>query len=212
MGLLAATAVGACGGGDGGDGDDGGSAAEAAANETPTLQGVQRTPPLAVGAVTLPDAANAGEDLTMRARPGALLLVYFGYTMCPDICPTTMSDIAVALRKIDAAADVDVAMVTVDPARDTDEVLSEYMGHFFPNSGHHALRTEDEALLASAKEAFGVQSEIEEHAPGTDDYEVAHTAVTYVVDEAGNVVVEWPFGISSDVMASDLGILLEEAA
>lgn len=204
--LLAAAGCGSADGGDQAAPD------EAGASEAPTLQGVQRTPPLEVGAVVLPDAANGGVPFTMQARDQALLAVYFGYTMCPDICPTTMSDIAVALRTTGTAADVDVAMVTVDPARDTDEVLSEYLGHFFPESIHHALRTEDQAALDAAKAAFGVQSQIEEHAAGTDDYEVAHTAVTYVVDATGSVVVEWPFGISSDVMASDLEILLEEAA
>jgi protein SCO1 len=69
----------------------------------------------------------------MRADDGEVLLVYFGYTSCPDICPTTMADIRLALEAChrDLAERVSVAMVTVDPERDTTEVLTGYLGYFF---------------------------------------------------------------------------------
>jgi cytochrome oxidase Cu insertion factor (SCO1/SenC/PrrC family) len=73
------------------------------------------------------------------------------------------------------------------------------------------VRTEDLVALGAATDAFGVRVEVEDHDPGDTGYEVAHTAVTYVVDDAGRVVVEWPFGTESAVMASDMEILLEEA-
>lgn len=187
-----------------GDGDD----AESAA-----LQGVRRDPPLEVGDVTLPDVTESDPEFTTKARPGGLLLVYFGYTSCPDICPTTMSDIGTALERLapNLASRVDVAMVTVDPERDTADVLDGYLEHFFEDGTRHALRTEDPAQLDTAKQAFGVRSEIEPHEPGDDDYEVAHTAVTYAVDGEGRVVVEWPFGTTADAIRSDLETLLEEA-
>jgi protein SCO1 len=170
------------------------------------LLGVVRTPPLDVAAVELPTAD--GNPMPMRAPEGEFLLVYFGYTSCPDVCPTTMADISAALVDLppDRADRVRVAMVTVDPERDTDEVLAGYLDHFF--SRGVALRTEEAAELETAAAAFGVQWQIEEHEPG-EPYDVAHTAVTYVVDDQGQVVVEWPFGFESEAMTSDLNMLLE---
>lgn len=178
-------------------------------DESPSLQGIVRTPPLEVGSVALPAATGEAAPVALVAPPGELYVVYFGYTSCPDVCPTTMSDLSVALDDLpDQLADrVTVAMVTVDPERDTDEVLSSYLGHFFDRS--LPLRTADPAGLRAATSAFGVQVEIEEHAPG-EAYDVAHTAVTYVVDDRGVVVVEWPFGSEPASMTADLTTLLRE--
>ncbi len=178
-------------------------------NGSRALAGAVRTPPLEVASVSLPDVGNGGEAVTMRAPPDGLYLVYFGYTSCPDVCPTTMSDISMALDDLPEAlaSRITVAMTTVDPERDTNEVLIEYLGHFFDHS--MALRTTDPADLENATDAFGVTWEIETHSPG-DAYNVAHTAVTYVVDDTGTVVVEWPFGLGTKDMTSDLEILLDE--
>ena len=92
--------------------------------------------------------------------------------------------------------------------RDTLERLDDYLGHFF--SRRLPLRTEDFDRLSAVTAAFGVQWEIEEHEPGDQAYDVAHTALTYVVDDTGTVRVEWPFGFSSEDMAADLAALLEE--
>lgn len=192
MGLLAAVAV-ACGA----DADKG------------ALSGVVREPPLDVAAVQLP-AADDGRTVTMQAPPGELLVVYFGYTSCPDICPTTMSDLSIAVHDLpDALADrVTTAFVTVDPDRDTADVLGEYLGHFFADG--IPLRTEAADELAAAASAFGVQYEVADHRPGDRSYEVAHTAVTYVVDDTGAVAVEWPFGFETSRMTADLRALLEK--
>lgn len=202
--LLAAAA---CGGDDAPA--DAGSASTTSAPAT--LHGYQREPSLEVGHVALPDVSAGGAPMAMRPPAGELLLVYFGYTSCPDVCPTTMNDVAVALGDLpdDLADRVTVAMATVDPERDTAEALTGYLDHFFTR--HLALRTTDPAVLTAATEAFGVQWEVEEHEPG-EAYEVAHTAVTYVVDDTGTVVVEWPFGLDSESMAADLRTLLEERA
>jgi protein SCO1/2 len=169
------------------------------------LAGVVRDPAVRVADVTLPDID--GTPRSLRADRGELRLVYFGYTSCPDVCPTTMSDIKVALGDLpeDQARRVSVTMVTVDPERDTPEVLTDYLDHFFDR--FTALRTEDPGELRAAAKAFGVQYEVEEHEPGAS-YEVAHSALTYVVDDTGTVVVEWPFGFESTDMANDLQYLL----
>jgi protein SCO1 len=171
------------------------------------LKGVTRAEPLDVAAISLPDVANRGTPLRMKPPWGNLLLVYFGYTSCPDICPATMIDVRVALDDLPRrlADRVSVAMVTVDPERDTPEVLTNYLVHFFERS--HALRTTDQAALAAAAGAFGVRWEVEPHHPGTS-YAVSHTAFTYVVDDTGQVIVEWPFGFDTQYMTSDLSTLL----
>lgn len=175
------------------------------------LAGAVRTPPLDVAAVSLPSvtAGGDGELVAMQAPPDELYLVYFGYTSCPDVCPTTMDDISVALDDPpDELADrVTPVMATVDPERDTGEAITGYLDHFFDQS--LALRTTDAAALTMATEAFGMQWQVEDHAPG-EAYDVAHTAFTYVLDDTGTVVVEWPFGFDSESMTSDLRILLEE--
>jgi protein SCO1/2 len=180
-----------------------------AACQPASLGGAVRDPAPRVADISLPDASRGGALTPMKAPPGELLLVYFGYTSCPDICPTTMSDISVALADLpaDAARRVAVAMVTVDPERDTAETLSGYLSYFFERS--HALRTDDPEMLAEAARAFGAQWEVAPHGPGDSAYEVAHTAITYVVDDTGTVAVEWPFGFATDAMSSDLAILLE---
>lgn len=171
------------------------------------LAGVVREPALEVASVTMPDAIG-GREVTMRADPGSLLVVYFGYTSCPDICPTTLSDLSIAVRDlpVELADRVTVAFATVDPDRDTSDVVGGYLGSFFPDGV--ALRTEDPAQLATAADAFGVQFEVAEHTAGDRSYDVAHTAVTYVVDDAGTVVVEWPFGFAPEDMTADLTHLL----
>jgi protein SCO1/2 len=173
----------------------------------PTLAGGVRTDPLDVSAVVLPDVANGGAALPMVAPTGELLVVYFGYTSCPDVCPMTMSTVSDAIESLDDGlpSRVGVAMVTLDPERDTNEQLTAYLGHFFEDG--HALRTTDPAALQAAASTFGVRWEVEEHEPG-DRYEVAHTAITYVVDDTGTVVVEWPFGFETELMTSDLETLL----
>lgn len=175
-----------------------------------SLTGVVRQPPLSVGEVQLVSAD--GGDVTMTPPAGELLVASFGYTSCPDICPTTLSDLSVAVNDLPAelADRVTVAFVTVDPERDTPDVLAGYVGAFFADDGVGLHAVDDRALTAATK-AFGVQFSVAEHQPGDAEYAVAHTAVTYVIDDTGTVVVEWPFGAATDDMASDLKTLLSRS-
>lgn len=169
--------------------------------------GYRNVPGQAVGSVSLPDASNGGREMAFVAAPGELLIAYFGYTSCPDVCPTTLSDLRSALRDLgDDAARVDLAMVTVDPGRDTDEVLTGYVQSFV--DGAHALRTDDADVLRAAADAFGVSYEVTEAADGT--VEVAHSAAMYVVDASGTVTLTWPFGVKADDLRLDLAALLDE--
>jgi protein SCO1/2 len=173
------------------------------------VQGLQRTPPLDVSSVTLPEVHAGAPDqpFTMKADPGKLLFVYFGYTHCPDLCPTTMADLRKALKQLGPdASRIQTAFVTVDPQRDTADVLPGYLTSFVADA--HALRTEDLAALKAAEDKFAASSSLTPNGDGT--YEVAHTASSAIVDQNGKVVAEWPFGTSPEVMASDLRLLLAQ--
>lgn len=174
------------------------------------LKGFTRDPVPEVGGVSLPDVgpAGRGSERELVASPGRLLVVYFGFTSCPDICPTTLGDIRAALRRLPAAQRkrVEVAMVTVDPKRDTVTVLRNYVGHFFTT--WRAYRTTDAAALQRVEQAFGARHSITPRKGG--GYDVVHSATTYVVDARGRVVVEWPFGMPRRDIAADLSTILQE--
>src|SRR6056300_465909 len=178
-------------------------AALSAGCSTREFAGFVREPAPDVSALSLPDTST-GDDLTLRARPGGLLMVYFGYTNCPDYCPTTMSELKIALRRAGDPTRVEVAMVTVDPDRDG-PILADYVGSFFP--GGRALVTDDDALLAQVAAPFGAS-----YLVSTDDdgaIEVAHSTALYAVDDAGLLLMTWPFGIDIDEMAADIEDLLD---
>ena len=110
----AVTLAASCGGGDSGDS---------------AFAGYERTPTPHVGDLTLPavEADGTETDLAMKAAEGKVMLVYFGYTNCPDVCPTTLFDIKKARRTLGADGDkVNVAFATVDPKRDTAEVMAAF--------------------------------------------------------------------------------------
>jgi len=158
-----------------------------------------------VAAVNLPDVANGGEPFSMVAESGGALVVYFGFTYCPDVCPTTLSDLRTALGSMGSDADqVEVAMVTVDPDRDTDDVISAYLQTFIPEG--HALRTDDPDLLEGASDAFGADFSV--ITPAEGGIGVTHTAYLYAVDDEGIIRLVWPFGAEPDRIAADLSSLL----
>ncbi|MBM3682968.1 MAG: SCO family protein [Actinobacteria bacterium] len=168
--------------------------ATSCAEETEGLRGAVRDLALEVGA-----------DPRVVPADGRLSVVYFGYTFCPDVCPTTLADLRVAIDDLgEDGARVDLIMVTVDPERDTLDVLERFVAFFDPDGV--AIRPADDAELTRLQGLFLASSQIEKRADGT--VVVAHTATTYVVDATGRVRVEWPFGVPSQDMAHDLEVLL----
>ena len=202
--LAAAILVAACGA------DDSSSTATPAAEPSAgtivpdgprVLAGIVRDPAPVVDGATMPSLTRPGDDVVFRAEPGGFLSVYFGFTNCPDVCPTTMADWTVALRRLpdELAARVDTVMVTVDPERDN-EFLAGYVQSFVADA--EAAGTLDDAVLAAAAESFGATYSVTTAADG--DIEVAHTGFLYLVDDAGKLAVTWPFGTSSQEMAADV--------
>ncbi len=186
-----------------------GSGAARNASARATLGGFTQHPAQQVGTVALPDASQAGAAFSMRAPAGGVLIVYFGYTSCPDICPTTLADLHIALRGLGREASrVEVAMVTVDPPRDTASVLTRFVQGFVP--GAHALRTEDPTALQTAAHAFGAEYRVTVEPNG--DESVDHTSFVYAVDQTGAVDDSWAFGTKPATITHDLRILLDRDA
>lgn len=169
--------------------------------------GLVRTPYPEVGHLALPESTNGGADFNFRAQPGELLLLYFGYTGCPDICPTTLADLRAALRQIgDRAERVEVAFVTIDPDRDADSVMTAYIHAFFAEG--HGLRTDDPDLLATVSAPLGVNYSVSANPDGY--IEVVHSAWVYVIDEQGRLLLMWPFGTEPEDIAEDLKHLFKD--
>lgn len=176
------------------------------------LTGMTRNPTLNVAGATLPqenpDRPASGDEI--RGPENGLMLLYFGYTFCPDVCPTTFSDLRLALSKLDPAERdrVEVAMATVDPKRDTAAVLNRYLGHFFDSDRFATFRPANPKQLRKVEQAFGVT-----HEYGKPDrngnYEVGHSAQVFAIDHSGKVLVEWPFGSRPENIAADVRLLLD---
>ena len=177
-------------------------------NSDSALSGIVREPAPQVDLVSLPSLSDPGTDIEFRADEGEIQVVYFGFTNCPDVCPTTLADLTVALRMLDPeeADAVDVVMVGVDPKRDN-EVLDQYVTTFISDAV--AAGSDDAELLAEAGEPFGASWEVRTTDDG--DIEVDHSPFLYAVDDQGRLVLTWQFGASSQDMADDLSTLLGRA-
>lgn len=124
-----------------------------------------------------------GHAVTDRTWPGKYLLVYFGYTFCPDVCPTTLSSVADALDQLGTAADrVQPLFITVDPKRDTPAVVKQYAASFSPRLV--GLTGSPEQIAAVAK-AYRVYYAEHRTGPGPDDYTMDHSSVLYLMGPDG---------------------------
>lgn len=158
-----------------------------------------------VAEFSLPDVANDGRPFFMQAQEGEILVVYFGFTACPDICPTTLADVKEALNILESDAErVTVAMVTIDPERDTDDTTQAYLRSFVPDGV--PLRTGFPDELTAVVEAFDADFDVIKSADG--DIDVFHTAYLYAIDDTGVIRVIWPFGAEPELIASDITDLL----
>jgi len=137
---------------------------------------------------------------------GKLMVLYFGYTYCPDVCPTTLAELAQGLKRMGRRADqVQVVMVTVDPDRDTPEVLAQYVANFDPRFIGLSGTAEQ---IAAAATPLGIY--YERHAgTAASGYLVDHTATVAVIDQDGYLRLVFPFGTSGEDIASDLSRLLK---
>ncbi len=150
----------------------------------------------------LPD--QNGRIRTLAEFKGKVTLVFFGFTQCPDVCPSTLAEMAQVKKGLGAdGASLQVVFITVDPQRDTPELLKAYVESFDPS--FVALRGSPEQTTATAKE-FKVFFARE---PGkTEGYSVDHTAGTYVFDRSGRVRLFVRYGTGAPALTADLKALL----
>ena len=148
-----------------------------------------------------------GKPRTLADFRGKAVLVFFGYTHCPDVCPTTLADAAQALKTLGKDGDrVQVLFVTVDPERDTPEVLAKYVPAFDPRFlGLHGDAT---AIQKAAKEFKIYYEKRAGKAPG--EYTMDHSGQSYVFDPQGRIRLLLRHDRLSQDLAEDLRVLLRE--
>ncbi len=160
-------------------------------------------PPLPAPSISLED--QNGKPFKLEEYRGKVVLVFFGYTFCPDICPATMAELRAARQQLSAqqAARVQVVLITVDPQRDSPAKIQEYAAGFDPSfiglSG-------TEARLSTVWKSYGVYREVQPSANG--GYTLAHTSRVYVIYPDGTLGMSFPFGTNPDYVAIDLKRIL----
>lgn len=150
--------------------------------------------------------SSNGQRVSLDDFRGKLVMLYFGYTFCPDVCPATLAEIAGAMDILGKdAKDVQTIMISVDPERDTPEQLAEYVAHFDPNFLGVTGTEEEVAEIATL---YGVFYEKHE-GTAASGYLIDHTATVMVVDQDGYLKLLLPFGTTAQDMADDLAYLLK---
>jgi len=146
-----------------------------------------------------------GKPADLNAFKGKLVVLFFGYTHCPDVCPTTMSDLAQAMKLLGKDADqVQVLFVTLDPARDTPDVLAKYVPYFDPRFlGLYG----SEVDIAETAHHFKISAS-KQPPDARGNYSIDHSAGTYVYDKQGKIRLYFNYGASPAMMAHDLRLLM----
>ncbi len=163
------------------------------------LHGTELVPPEPAPPFTL--TAGGGQPVSLSDFQGRYVLLYFGYTTCPDFCPTTLAVLKQARERLGRRADdLQVLMITVDPRRDTPERLAEYMSFFDPTFiGLSGTAAE----IASVADAYGIFYEAHEGTPESG-YLVDHTTTLVGVDPEGNLRLFYSYGVTAEEIADDL--------
>ncbi len=164
--------------------------------------------PLIGGAFALID--QTGTPRTDADYRGRFMLIYFGYTFCPDVCPTSLQVMGQALDQLSAEeqAAIQPILITVDPARDTVAVLKDYVPHF-----HERLvgLTGSEAQVAAAAKAYRVFYRKSSLTQGQADYLVDHSSIVYLMDRNGAYRTHFTHEATPEAMAAALRKAIAEA-
>lgn len=169
-----------------------------------TYKGTKIEPPLPISDFQLTD--QNGADFHLSDLKGHLVLAFFGYTYCPDVCPITLAEFVQVKDNLAQQADrVRFVFITVDPQRDTPEVLAKHLRNF--DSQFIGL-TGTEDMLTKVWSQFGVYREIRQ-AEGSQNYLVDHTARIYVLDSDLNLILTYPYDIGMRSLLEDVRHLLK---
>jgi protein SCO1 len=173
-------------------------------NLPPTLHGILLESPRVAEDFTLP--TSTGDPMSLSDFRGKYVAIFFGYTYCPDVCPTTLNDLQQMVKSLGAerADDVQVLMISVDPERDTPEQLATYLDYFDPSFIGMTGSVEDIQPVASQ---FGI---FFERQPGSENtgYLVDHTSAVTIIDPEGHVRMIFTYGVQGADMASDLAYIM----
>jgi len=151
----------------------------------------------------LPD--HNGQVRHLADFAGKVVVVFFGYTQCPDVCPTTLSELAEVKKLLGKDGDrLQALFVTVDPERDTPELLKAYMANFDP--GFLALRPAPQALEAVAKDFKIYYKKVP--GPSATSYTMDHSAGSYVFDPQGQLRLFTRYGSGAPLLAADIALLM----
>jgi protein SCO1/2 len=173
------------------------------ASPTPDGHGTPYEPAALAGDFTLDD--QFGSPFQLQSQAGKATLLFFGYTNCPDVCPTTVADMKWVFHQLGERAEgLTFAFVTIDPARDTPQVLRDYLARF--NPGFLGL-TGDPALLEQIRSEYGIFAEIDP-AAHAEHYLMTHTARVFLIDPQGLLQTSYSYGTPRQEILLDLQALL----
>lgn len=181
-------------------------AACSAEKPKPAFKNIDITGAAYAKALSLPDVD--GKTRTLADFNGKVVIVFFGFAQCPDVCPTTMAEIAEVRQKLGAAgAKVQPVFVTVDPERDTPAVLKDYVRPF--GADVIALRGTLEQTKAAARDFKVFFAKVPGKTP--DSYTIDHTAGSFVFDTKGQVRLFVRYSGGAEALTDDLKLLLADA-
>lgn len=147
-----------------------------------------------------------GQPRSLKDFRGKVVVMFFGYTQCPDVCPTSMAELAEAKKLLGKDGDkLQGLFVTVDPERDTPDLLKAYMANFDPT--FLALRTTPDKLAVLAKDYKLYYKKVEGKTPTS--YTMDHSAGSYVYDPQGNLRLYYRYGSGVQALVSDIQLLLK---
>ncbi|MDI3341240.1 MAG: SCO family protein [Sphaerobacter sp.] len=170
-----------------------------------TVHGSVIDPPLPIPDATLTGAG--GDARQLSDFRGKVVAIYFGYTYCPDVCPTTLAALARAKQALGKRGDdVQVVMITVDPERDTPEITQEYVSRFDPT---FVGLGGDVARIRQVATGMGVYFEKQQRG-SAGGYLVDHTATVLVLDRNGDLRLMLPYGLTAEQIADDLRWVLKQ--
>lgn len=176
----------------------------AAAAQAQTMKAGVFEPPRAAPDFTLP--ATDGGELSLREYRGKVVVLGFGFTTCPEVCPVTLATLAAARRQLGAQAEqVQVVWITVDAERDDARRLGDYVTAFDPS---FVGGTGSEEQLAAVRREYGIQAAKVRREGQADSW--SHSAFTYLVDRQGRLRALMPYGHPAEDFAHDLRLLLAE--
>lgn len=157
-------------------------------------------------ALSLPDIS--GQPRTLGDFKGKVTVVFFGYTQCPDVCPTTMAELAQVKKSLGADGDkLQAVFITIDPERDTPEILKSYMASFDPS--FVALRGTLEQTQAAAKEFKVYFAKVPGKTEGS--YTMDHSAGSFILDAKGNPRVFERYGAGPEGLTADVKALIAQS-